>query len=1204
MKGTIMRIQDIFEHDIDRNINGVVKVGDVDEALVAQELEEYVVAKELQSHFATFFRNYEKSIDRPTGKMGVWISGFFGSGKSHFLKMLSYILANPEVRGKHAVDYFERKMADPLVYAQMKRASSIPTETILFNVDSKGGKWKEGDTTETAILRSFQRVFYENMGFYGEDLKLARLEMFIDSKGRTDEFRATFEDVSGMDWVENRAGWAFYEDDVIEMLTRTLGMSRDAAQHWFDGSESDVVSSETFAKEVAAYIQKKEAELGQFRLLFMADEIGQFIGSNSSLMLNMQTMVEDLGTYCGDKVWICVTSQQAIDSVTDIVGMDFSKIQGRFDTRLSLSSSDVDEIIKERVLAKTPEADAALQAEYDTQSTVLKNLFTFDDATSDLYGYTSAKDFAESYPFVGYQFRVLPDVFTKTREHGFSGKHMSSGERSMISAFQESAQKVENEQTGKLVPFWRFYDTIETSLDYGIRQVISRCQDAADEGHGLFEQDVHVIKALYLIRYLTGDITPNVNNIANLMIDSMDVDKIALRKEVQASLERLVRENKVARNGDKYNFLTSEEQDVADEISKVEIEASDVTDKIKKLLFDGLYTATKHRVGQNDFPFDRYVDESVHGKDQGGMKLNVITYAHEWSRVSEPEFALKSPGQALIGLDEGDYYELLEMSTKVEKYIRTNSQSEWSVSKRDIVKRKREEASENEKLAKKALEEAVAKGRVAVNGRILNVGSQNAATKIDAALDELVGSIYTKADYIDASVDTDSDVIKVYRGEALNQPTTDGNLPNQRAMDEVMLYLDAQAWSHQSTNMGDLQRKYQRAPYGWREIDIAAVIARMLHDQTVALSVGGKQLDAGDGHAIIRVLRTDADKAAIKKREAIDASILVSVQRLMKDFTGSSQVPTDEDNLVAYVKKKLHETTDECQEMLARHYSRGSYPGKDVVADGKKLIDNILSSENDPLLLCTSLANRSAQDGLLDLSEDLEKIRGFFNSQVRLFDESAKLMASLDTEGIYLEGSLDAQDAIERIKRILEMKEPYNNIKDLAPLNKKLEGGLRGAANVKRDNLLRGIDDALTEIETYAKDESGEHPEDVTTIMQSVRMAADAKQRQAHSTTLCSLLDAQTAQLATWKDQQYTKIDEAIARANTERKKAKKGPASIPAADESKPKPAPKPKVLHRSRVCPTKTMRTEDEIYEYVDNLRDILLDALQENGAVRLGD
>ena len=484
-----MHIRDIFEHDIDRDINGVVKVGDVDEKLVIQELEEYVVAKELQGHFATFFHSYERSIDVPTGKIGVWISGFFGSGKSHFLKMLSYVLSNPVVGGKRAVDYFEGKIADPMVFASMKRVSAIPTETLLFNVDSKGGKWKEGDTAKTALLRSFQRVFYENRGFYGEDLKLAKLEAFIDEKGKTEEFRAAFERISGMEWLDSRDGWSFYEDEMVETLQEVLGMSRDAAQHWFDGTETDVISSETFAKEVAEYIAKRESEAGgEFRLLFMADEIGQFIGSDSSLMLSMQTLTEDLGTYCGDKVWIVVTSQQAIDSVTSVVGMDFSKIQGRFDTRLSLSSSDVDEVIKERILAKKDEAKAALEVEYGQKATVLKNLFTFDDSTSDLFGYASERDFVESYPFVGYQFRILPDVFTRTREHGFSGKHMSSGERSMISAFQESVWPVENGDIGALIPFWRFYDTMETALDYGIRQVVNRCQDAADEGHGLFHR--------------------------------------------------------------------------------------------------------------------------------------------------------------------------------------------------------------------------------------------------------------------------------------------------------------------------------------------------------------------------------------------------------------------------------------------------------------------------------------------------------------------------------------------------------------------------------------------------------------------------------------------------------------------------------------------------------------------------------------------
>lgn len=1200
-----MRIQDIFEHDINRDINGVVKVGDVDETLVVQELEEYVVAKELQGHFATFFHNYEKSIDKPRGKIGVWISGFFGSGKSHFLKMLSYILSNPVVGGKHAVDYFENKIADPMVFATMKRVSSIPTETLLFNVDTKGGKWKEGDTAKTALMRAFQRVFYENQGFYGEDLKLAKLEAFIDSKGKTEEFRAAFEEISGLNWLENRSGWSFYEDDMVKTMQSILGMSRDAAQHWFDGTENDVISADIFAKEVAAYIEKKEAEYGEFRMLFMADETGQFIAdSNNSLTLNMQTMTEELGTYCGDKAWIVVTSQQAIDSVTDIVGMDFSKIQGRFDTRLSLSSSDVDEIIKERILAKTDDAQAALEAEYESKATILNNLFTFDDSTSDLLGYSGPHDFAESYPFVGYQFRILPDVFNQTREHGFSGKHMSSGERSMISAFQESVWPVENSQIGTLVPFWRFYDTMETALDHGIRQVISRSQRAADEGNGLFSQDVHVIKTLYLIRYI-GDITPSVNNIANLMIDSMDVDKISLREEVRASLERLVRENKVARNGDKYNFLTSEEQDVADEISKVQIETSEVIEKIKKLLFEDIYTVKKHRVGQNDFPFDRYVDDSIYGRDLDGMKLNVITYAHDWSRLAEPEFALKSTEQALIGLDEGDYYDLLDMSCRIEKYIRMSSTNQWSASKRDIVKRKREEASENEKAARNSLEEAVAHARIAVNGRVIPTREKSASKVINAALDELVKSIYTKADLIDVSIDSDSEIIAIYRGNNLNFLDLDGNLPNQKAMDEMMSFLDAQAFTHKATNMGDLQRKYQATPYGWREIDIAAVVAQLLHEQKVTLSVGAKQLDAGDVHEIVAALRTNADKASVKKREAIDPAMLTSVQRLMKDFADTNQVPADEDGLIAFAKSELGKASEECRNLLAQHYLRGRYPGKDVVTEGQKLLKNVIANECDPLLLCMALSDKRVQDAINNLVEDLEEIRGFFNSQVRLWDESIKLLDSLDTEGIYLEGNATAQSAIKDINHILEMDRPYSSIKNLGALNSTLTSELHTTAGVKRDNLLRNIENAVSDIERYVKDEAGPYETSVGTVVTSVKQAATAKKNAAMHEERCSQLDAQLKQLETWRNQQYQLVDEAIAEAREKEESIRRG--KIPTGD-STTKPtkstALRPKVLHRSRVCPTKTMRTEEEVSEYVNNLKDSLLDALHENGAVRLGD
>ena len=132
-----MQLQYIYKADINRDINGVIKVAQNDERSIKQELEEYIITRELRRHFNTFLNNYEKSLNYPTDKIGVWISGFFGSGKSHFLKILSYLLSNDTVAGKKAVDYFQDKFEDPMMFAQLENCAAVSTDTILFNIDSK-----------------------------------------------------------------------------------------------------------------------------------------------------------------------------------------------------------------------------------------------------------------------------------------------------------------------------------------------------------------------------------------------------------------------------------------------------------------------------------------------------------------------------------------------------------------------------------------------------------------------------------------------------------------------------------------------------------------------------------------------------------------------------------------------------------------------------------------------------------------------------------------------------------------------------------------------------------------------------------------------------------------------------------------------------------------------------------------------------------
>ena len=196
-----MIIRNMFVDDINRKINGVIKVDQASEDVIEQELREYVITKELKRHFITFFNYYNDSFMEPTADMGVWISGFFGSGKSHFLKMLSYLLQNREVNGKRSVEYFRSKFEDdPATFMVIDHCTKGLTETILFNIDIEGPINKD----KTAVLRVFAKMFYKHLGFYGENLKVAMLEYYIHQMGKTEQFQKIFEEKKGKSWQETR----------------------------------------------------------------------------------------------------------------------------------------------------------------------------------------------------------------------------------------------------------------------------------------------------------------------------------------------------------------------------------------------------------------------------------------------------------------------------------------------------------------------------------------------------------------------------------------------------------------------------------------------------------------------------------------------------------------------------------------------------------------------------------------------------------------------------------------------------------------------------------------------------------------------------------------------------------------------------------------------------------------------------------------
>jgi hypothetical protein len=204
-----MLVRDLFVRDIDRPINGVVKADQIDEDSVWQELDEFVVTKELDQHLRKFFGWYLESIDEsqranPAGKMGVWLSGFFGSGKSHFLKVLSYLLKNAKHshggESKLAVEFFESKIHDAMLFGDIKRAVAAETDVILFNIDSK----VDAKAGREAILGVFLKVLNELQGYCPEHAHIAHMERYLDGKGKLDTFKQAFEQATGAKWEKER----------------------------------------------------------------------------------------------------------------------------------------------------------------------------------------------------------------------------------------------------------------------------------------------------------------------------------------------------------------------------------------------------------------------------------------------------------------------------------------------------------------------------------------------------------------------------------------------------------------------------------------------------------------------------------------------------------------------------------------------------------------------------------------------------------------------------------------------------------------------------------------------------------------------------------------------------------------------------------------------------------------------------------------
>lgn len=1020
-----MIIKDLFKKDISRSIQGVVTIGNEDEEQKWQELEEYVCTDEITKSMRTFFRRYRESINHPTEKIGVWITGFFGSGKSHFLKILGYILENEEVAGWPAVKYFDDKIKDQMVLADLKTCAKANNKVVLFNIDSKAKSDSKSRTQ--AIMDIMLRAFNESVGYCGTSPWVADLERTMDNEGKLNEFISKFEEYSGRNWVQTRAKALLNRDYIIKALVASRNMSEESAKEFIeDQTRNFTNTTEDFAKIVDDYCRKNKT-----RVIFLMDEVGQFIGDNTQLMLNLQTCVEDLGKYARGQAWVVVTSQQELKAMIDATSdkqQDFSKIQGRFDTRLLLSGANADEVIKRRILDKKDEAVTPLKAIYDANSSKLANLILFQ-AKPTWSGYKGAEEFKDVYPFVSYQFELLQKVFEAIREHGMSeGRHLSQNERSLLSAFQNSAKAVADRESGILVPFDSFYSTIEEFIDYDIKTVFSN----AERRSSLDPFAIRVLRILFMIKYVK-EMPATIDRLATLMVDNINTDKAALKNKILTALQQLEEETLIQKNGDEYDFLTNAEQDVNRQIINSAYNEGEVKRTIFDIIYDKVLEGNKYRYeGRYDFGLNRFVDDEIKGSfSQESITIKVMT---NFSGLrQDTEFGAESirSNSIVVDLTEGAFIDELIRADKIATFKRNNSAA-MSAALTEIMSKKSAEYSDRLKRAEDIIRTSLRTAPIYLAGGRIDIKQKDGKDRLQDALKEMVGHDYFKLPLVTSFYSDQRSILSMLND---NQMTLSGDDlsadPNKNAYDEICGKVKDDTGLHRKVTVKSLLDFFSKKPYGWRDLDILGMIGTLWKHHKLQVYIHDNEVDARNSSFKNDLARkNNTDTMVVRLQEKIDEQILYSVKRIMNN-TYSENLPMEENKLKEGVIDFFTRKRDFLGKIRQRYGS--SYAGSTVAAEIYQDFDAILRS-SDTLSIFNEIIAR--KDSLEDKAETLEQLEAFYkdgSNQQKNYQDGKKI-CEWYAQNRSLQDLSKLEPIVAKMNEIISMDMPFTRMNDLANL--------------------------------------------------------------------------------------------------------------------------------------------------------------------------
>lgn len=1180
-----MLYKDIFKLPIDRPIDSVVK--STDEEHLQAELEEYVVTPDVARSLQRFCDEY----DSPTSTCnGAWISGFYGSGKSHLLKILSHLIENRPVGGRPALDYIKPKIADNgfLTGALERACEGIPSESILFNVGGKSDAQRR-DTGES-LLSAFIKVLNEHCGYYSkEQAHIALLERDLDRAGILGTYKEEVEREVGRPWDMVVSNPLLYGHKASVVYDRMTGQPEGTTSNIFEYYQNSYhPTPEDFANWVREYIDKRDEEQPGFRLNFFVDEMGQYVADSIPLLQMLQDIAENLNTVCGRRSWVTVVSQEDMSEITGRLDSkasgQFSRIQARFQVHIKIPANDANAVVRERLLEKRPEALPEIDGLYERYHGDFKVLFDFPDGNKHLRPYEDEGDFEATYPLVPYQFTMFHEALVGLSRHdAFTGEYVSTGARNMLGTTHKVLVALEDEgdvDRGDLVPFDAMFEGLRDDLKSEVFNAVK-----VAEGHFGDELGVRILKALLLVKYIDGfQATPK--NLRVLLYSSLTEDAPALEERVAGVLRELDAQTYIRRNGEAYEYLTDDEKDVEEDIKREPVSGVDVSRKIGEFLRKDVLDRTKVKYANGGFSttfaYDLTVDGVAIGTPKWDLKVDVMT---DLTPGAETQYAYAAPKHLSVALPRET-----GLAREVRLWIQTNSYVGRELESGDgrratILAEKR---AANEERRKEIISAIASQLNDALWGtNMSDVGdrvSGQGADRVESGVLEMVKLSYPLLSMLSSAYDKKS----IYATATGTKLMPGESMPEycQEVLRQVTLICGRSAHCVVGgTTQNSLEYVFSVGQYGWPFEAVRQAIGFLALNDRVECLRNDRPLE---GANLASALANDSHLEAVEVRPAVGATPeqVEALRSAYKSFSGMAPEHADAKGIAADILSLLGNKLGE---------ARGSLSAVSALPFAARFHERIGELEQEAghgrdWFVANAASTQEAVKAMLD---DLGRMEAFANGKPgEIFAEASDF---LQRQAANVTAVPEAGELAAQLREILGDPSCYE--KSAAPKAKRLVRDIKSTIDAAVERERGAAGEALDQFQgQFTSSEDYERATDTVREM-CVGIFEECRERIARGTQVLAIREA----VPNFKRDQSARLYSLI--------EPKPASESVPASEEtSVPPVTPKPvRTVQYADVSVPEgyggaTLSTAQDVDAFVTSLREELLRHVGDNEKIIL--